>query len=87
MDLIAALLLVCLANLPFGYWREGLRKLSPLWFVAVHAPIPLVFGIRALLGLEWRLATLPLFLASYFAGQWLGGRLRRRKKSGFYRRR
>jgi len=76
LDLFIALGLVCAANLPFGYWRAGLAKLSPTWFVAVHAPVPLVFLIRHWLGLDWRLASLPLFLVAYFAGQFFGGRLR-----------
>ena len=78
----AALLLVSATNLPFGYWRATLPKRSALWFVAIHAPIPLVWLIRNLLGLEWQLATLPLFVAAYFLGQWLGGRLRRVRVSG-----
>lgn len=77
-----ALLLVLVANLPFGYWRAMLVKRSAPWFVAIHAPIPLVWLIRDLLGLEWRLATLPLFVAAYFLGQWLGGRLRRAGPAG-----
>lgn len=76
MTLLFALGLVCATNLPFGYWRAGLAKLSPGWFVAVHAPVPLVFVIRHWLGLDWRLASLPLFIAAYFAGQFLGGRVR-----------
>ncbi len=76
MTLLLAVTLVFVANLPFGYWRAGLRKLSPAWFVAVHAPVPLVLLIRRLLELDWRLGTLPMFLAAYFLGQWLGGRLR-----------
>lgn len=77
MNLVLALGLVCATNLPFGFWRAGLAKRSLAWIVAIHAPIPLVWLIRDLLGLEWRLATLPLFLFAYFLGQWLGGRLRR----------
>lgn len=77
MKLLLALVLVWIANLPFGYWREGLVRLSPAWFVAIHAPVPLVFLIREWLDLDWRLTTLPLFLAAYFSGQWLGGRMRR----------
>lgn len=78
MSLLLALALVCAANLPFGYWRAGLAKLSPAWFVAVHAPVPLVFLIRELFDLEWRFATLPLFLVAYFLGQFAGGRIRLR---------
>ena len=76
MALTIALALVWLANLPFGYWRAGLAKRSLAWFAAIHVPIPLVWLIRDMLGLDWRLATLPLFVGAYFLGQWLGGRLR-----------
>ena len=77
MSLVLALGLVFAANLPFGFWRAGLRKRSLPWLVAIHAPIPLVWLIRDLLGLEWQLATLPMFVLAFFLGQWLGGRLRR----------
>jgi hypothetical protein len=74
-------LLVCacvaLLNVPFGYWRAGVRKFSPAWFLAVHAAVPLVVSLRYLTGLGFRWATLPLFIAAYFGGQALGARLRR----------
>jgi hypothetical protein len=69
-------------NVPFGFWREGLRKLSPLWFVAIHAPIPVAIALRWSVGLGFRLVTLPLFVAAYFAGQYLGGYARRRRSRG-----
>ncbi len=65
-----------LVNLPFGWWRAGLRKLSPAWFVAIHAPVPIVIGLRWALGLPFRWALLPLFVAAYFGGQFVGSRLR-----------
>lgn len=78
---MAAIALVALGilivNLPFGWWRAGLRKFSPAWFVAVHAPVPLAVGLRWLAGLGFRWELLPLFLAAYFGGQYLGGRLGR----------
>lgn len=69
---------ILLLNVPFGYWRAGLRRLSPLWFVAIHAPIPLALGLRFALGIPFQLSTLPIFVVAYFGGQWLGGRLRGR---------
>jgi hypothetical protein len=69
---------VVAVNLPFGWWREGLRKFSLPWLVAVHAPVPLVVGLRIASGLGWQLATFPWFLLAYFTGQFLGARLRRR---------
>jgi len=70
---------ILLLNLPFGYWRAGLRRFSGRWFLAVHAPVPLAIGLRFAvgLGLQWR--TLPLFVAAFFGGQWLGGRLLSRR--------
>jgi len=70
--------LVLLLNLPFGAWRAGVRKFSVRWFVAVHAPVPLVAGLRMLSGLGFQWSTFPVIVAAYFAGQSLGGRWRMR---------
>ena len=74
-----AIAATCLVNLPFGWWRAALRKFSPAWFVAIHAPVPIVIGLRWVLGLPFRWAMLPLFVAAYFGGQFVGSRLRLRK--------
>jgi hypothetical protein len=76
--LIVAILILAL-NLPFGYWRAGVRKFSPQWFLAVHVPVPLAIGLRFAVGLGFRLATLPLFVAAFFGGQFLGARIRRHR--------
>lgn len=73
------ILITCVAtiiiNLPFGYWRGGLRKLSFLWFVAIHAPVPFIVLIRKFhkLELSWKLA--PFLLGSYFIGQFIGRKI------------
>ena len=71
--------LTFLVNLPFGYWRAGLRKLSPTWFVAIHAPVPLVVALRYAFGLSFRWAFLPLFVAAFFGGQRVGALWRQRR--------
>lgn len=68
--------LIFLVNLPFGYWRAGVRKLSRAWFVAIHAPVVLAIGMRLLAGIPFRLVTLPLFVLAFFAGQLIGGKAR-----------
>lgn len=73
-------ILVVLVNLPFGYWRAGVRKFSFAWFLAVHAPVPLVVCLRILAGLGWKIATFPILVGAYFAGQYVGGILRQRFK-------
>lgn len=68
-----------LVNVPFGYWRAGVRKFSPAWFVAVHAAVPLVVGLRFALGIPFRWAVLPLFVVAYFGGQTVGARWREQR--------
>jgi hypothetical protein len=63
-------------NVPFGYWRAGVRRFSPQWFVAVHAAVPMVIALRFALGLPFRWSMFPLFVAAYFGGQFAGSRLR-----------
>ena len=77
MTPLAIALLIFVMNLPFGAWRARLRKLSPTWFVAIHVPVVLAIGMRILMGVPFRLITLPLYVAAFFLGQLAGGRLRR----------
>lgn len=70
-------ILTFVVNLPFGAWRAGLRKLSPAWFVAIHLPVVLVIGMRILMGVPFRVVTLPLYVAAFFLGQLAGARVRR----------
>lgn len=72
-------LLIFLVNLPFGYLRAGLRKLSATWFVAIHAPVVLIIAMRLALHLPFRVITLPLYVLAFFTGQSAGGWLRRRQ--------
>jgi len=72
-------LITCLAtfivNLPFGYFRGGFRKLSFWWFVAIHAPVPLVILIRKFHDLELTWSLAPFLLGSFFLGQFAGRKL------------
>ena len=65
-------------NIPFGFWREGVRKFSVNWFIAVHAAVPIVITLRILAGIEWRVLTISFFVFCYFLGQFTGARLRRK---------
>ena len=64
-----------LLNIPFGYWREGTRKFSKGWFLAVHLPVPFIVAARLGFGASWR--WIPLFVFSFFLGQWIGARIRK----------
>ncbi len=77
---VAALTLAL--NLPFGFWRAGVRKFSPRWFLAVHAPVPLIVALRLGAGLGWRLSTFPVLVGAFFGGQMIGGRMREAMRKG-----
>ena len=72
---LAALAVTFAINLPCGYWRAGVRKFSPQWFVAVHAAVPMVIALRFALGLPFCWTMLPVFVAAYFGGQYAGSLL------------
>ena len=65
----------CAANLPLGYWRAGLRKFSPAWFVAVHLSIPFIIYLRYRLGVS--ALFIPFTLGMAVVGQLLGGSMGR----------
>lgn len=73
----ALAVVVMLLNVPFGLWRAGTRKFTAIWFVAVHSPVPVVVVLRYWTGLGWSPATFAVLGGAFFAGQLLGGRLRR----------
>lgn len=69
-------LAVLVLNIPFGYWRAGVPKFSPRWFIAIHAPVPLVVGMRMVAGIRFHWTTVPILAAAFFGGQFLGARAR-----------
>jgi len=68
---------VLVLNIPFGFWRVGVRKFSLAWFLAVHLPIPCVVALRFHSGLGWNPISFPFVIAAYVTGQYLGGVLHR----------
>jgi len=76
---IAVVAAVFLLNLPFGFWRAGVRKFSLAWFLSIHVPIPFIVGLRMLSGMGFHLSTFPVMIGAYLAGQYTGGAIRRRR--------
>jgi hypothetical protein len=76
MGLWTVAILVFVINLPFGYWRASVRKLSPQWFLAVLLPVPVVIALRIFSGLGFKLISFPVIIGAFFLGQFVGGRLR-----------
>ena len=76
MSINELMLIVFLINLPFGYMRSRATRFSRQWMMAVHIPVPFVFLLRLVSGLNW--TVIPLLVLSNVAGQLAGGKLRRR---------
>ena len=75
MRLLMVAVLVFLLNVPFGYWRAGVRKFSWQWILAIHLPVPFVIALRILSGLGWQLLSFPVLIGAFFLGQFCGARL------------
>lgn len=78
--LFAAAICILLVNVPFGLWRAGTGRFSAPWFAAVHLPVLLTVPVRILCGAGWHLASVPVMVGAYCAGQYLGGALRARTR-------
>ncbi len=81
MQLALFAFFVFVVNLPFGWWRQGVRKFSPAWFIAVHAAVPLIIAARLLAGYGWHWSQIPVLVLAYFGGQFAGARARRQAES------
>jgi hypothetical protein len=76
MGLWTVALLVFLINLPFGYWRASVRRLSSQWFLALLVSVPLVIALIIFTGLGFKLISFPVIICAFFLGQFVGGRVR-----------
>ena len=57
-----------------GVWRSRVGKFSIKWFMAVHAPVPVVVLVRVLSGIS--LKYIPLLVVASVLGQLIGGKIR-----------
>ncbi len=76
--LIQELMLIVLTfviNILFGYWRAATEKLTLEWFLSVHLPIPVIYGLRMIY--EVPVSHIPVFVVAYFLGQLSGSKIRR----------
>jgi hypothetical protein len=71
-----------LVNLPMGYWRQGTRKFSWQWFVAIHAMVPVIILMRRMMDVGFVWWSFLITIPCYFGGQFVGARLRKRSQMG-----
>lgn len=75
MKLILIASAVYLLNIPFGYWRENVRKFSLQWALSIHLPIPLIIIVRIYSGIGFMFITYPMLVGAFVMGQLTGSRL------------
>lgn len=72
LKLFLLTLIIFVINLPFGYWRAGVKKFSLKWFLYIHLPIPIIVLLRIYSDIGFALYTYPLFVGAFFLGQFVG---------------
>lgn len=82
--MIVTVILVILLNIPFGYWRENVKKFSRQWFLSVHLPVPVIMMFRIQMGIGWDLTTFLILISAYYSGQWVGAKWHRHWKKSMY---
>ena len=79
LQVAVIMILAAAINVPLGYLRQGCRKFSPGWWFYIHISIPLIIYVRIKTGLGVQF--IPFTLASSVAGQFLGGKLHRKRNN------
>jgi hypothetical protein len=83
MQLLIVSISVLLFNIPFGYWRAGVKKSSLQWILAIHLAVPFVILLRLYSDIGFALYTYPVLITAYFLGQLSGAKIyNRRLESG-----
>ena len=73
--LLGILCFALFSNIPLGYLRTGVPRLSVRWFVYIHLSIPFIIVLRVVNDVSWR--AIPFTLAFAVIGQFLGSRAKR----------
>jgi hypothetical protein len=79
LQLTALMLVAAAFNIPMGYQRQSCRKFSPGWWFYIHISIPIIIYLRIKTGLGIKF--IPFTLASAVAGQFIGGRLYKKRNN------
>jgi hypothetical protein len=66
-----------IVNIPLGIWRSKYKKFSFMWFLLIHASIPLIVSLR--IYLDTPTAFIPLFIVLAVFGQMFGKKLNYKK--------
>ena len=72
MNLFLVTTAVLLFNIPFGFWRGGVKKYSLKWFMFIHLPIPAIILLRIYSNIGFAPDTYLFLVSAFFIGQKMG---------------
>jgi hypothetical protein len=79
--LIEVSVLVLIFNIPFGYWRYHVKRLSLQWFLAIHIPVPFIILARIFSDIGFHWITYVFLVSTFFLGQFIGGQIYKYRKA------
>jgi hypothetical protein len=71
-------MVVCILNIPFGYWRAHVKRFSLQWLLAIHIPVLFVIALRLASHLGFAWTTYAVLVTAFFLGQQLGSLINKR---------
>jgi len=75
MDYLTVYLVGFFLNIPFGYFRRNFKKMSFMWWLMIHAPIPVVIVLRKFFDIPLSVAYFIPALLICVSGQMVGSRI------------
>lgn len=69
-----------LINIPLGYWRYNYKPLTVMWFLFIHASVPVIIVLRILLNISPYM--IPINIILVILGQFIGIRIHKHQKQG-----
>jgi len=73
INLLWVSIAVLVINIPFGFWRQSVKKYSVKWFLAIHLPVPAIVLLRIYGEIGFAFYTYIFLVGAFFLGQKLGG--------------
>jgi len=78
MNIVWVAVTAFVINIPLGKWRSKHKKFTVIWWLLIHASIPLIVAMR--IWLNTPSIFIPLFILSAVLGQLIGSKLTSKKK-------
>jgi len=75
MNIFFLTLFTFIINIPFGYWRKNVKRLSLQFILAIHLPVALIILFRILSGTGFEMLTLFFTVPAFFLGQLFGSKI------------